>query len=116
MADILKAPGTPMMRPSSAANSLAKLTVFAGEPSVRTSRLGTLSPTLTRAAGVAWKALVVLAVEAMPERAARVMGRRDALNAIVHSCSGGQVDVFFVCLFVCLVRDGWIRRHKAEER
>lgn len=63
---------------------MARLTVFAGEPSVRTSRLGTASPTLTSAAGVEWKALVVLTVEAMPERAAEVMGRRDALNAIVH--------------------------------
>lgn len=95
------------MIPSSAANSSAKLTVFAGEPSLRTSRWGTLSPTLTSAAGVEWKDLVALTVEAMPGRAARATGRRDALNAIVRGCQYGQV---VACLTVylqgCLLVDG----------
>jgi hypothetical protein len=56
---------------------------------------------LTSAAGVEWKALVVLMVEeAMPERAAMAMGRRDALNAIVHSFN---VVRWLACLCVLSV-------------
>lgn len=69
------------------------------------------SPTLIIAAGVGWKALVVLTVEAMPERAARATGRRHALNAIVHSFNvvrwlavGGLVSS----------ADGWLNGHKAK--
>lgn len=55
--------------------------MFAGEPSVRTSRLGMASPTFTKAGRVEWKPLEV--AEARPDRAVRVRGRRLALNAIV---------------------------------
>lgn len=102
------------MMPSSAENSSAKLTVFAGEPSLRTSRWGTLSPTLTSAAGVEWKDLVALTVEAMPERAARATGRRDALNAIVRGCQYGQVGCLLDCLLARLSAGGWVSGHEAE--
>lgn len=53
---------------------------MAGEPSVRTSRLGMASPTFTKAERVEWKPLEV--AEARPDRAVKVKGRRLDLNAI----------------------------------
>lgn len=59
-------------------SSFARFTLFAGEPSVRTSRLGMASPTFTKAGRVEWKPLAAV----RPERAAR-KGRMVALAAIV---------------------------------
>lgn len=84
---VLNAPGTPMMRPLEEDSSLARLTLLAGEPSVR-SRFGIESPALTKAGRVEWK---VLAAEMQDERAARVRGRREDRNAMMRGSS----------LFVC---------------
>lgn len=46
-----------MMIPLEEANSLARFTWLAGEPSVSTSRLGMESPALTKAGREAWKLL-----------------------------------------------------------
>lgn len=62
-------------------NSSARFTLFAGEPSLRTSKLGIASPTFTKAGRVEWKPLEV--AETRPDRAVRVRGRRLDLNAIV---------------------------------
>lgn len=78
-ANVLKAPGTPMIRPSPVANSLARLTVFPGDFSVRTSKFGMVSPTLTKAGRVEWKPLEAATLD----RAARANGRREDLNAMV---------------------------------
>lgn len=76
--DVLKAPGTPMIRPSAEESSWARFTLLAGEPSVR-SRWGTESPTLTKAGRVEWKPLVA----AMEERATKFKGRRAGRNAMM---------------------------------
>lgn len=68
-----------MMIPLEEANSLARFTLLAGEPSVRTSRLGMESPTLTKAGRVEWKPLEAV----MDDLAARDKGRREDLKAIV---------------------------------
>lgn len=68
-----------MMIPFALENSLARFTVFPGEPSVRTSRLGMESPTLTKAGRVEWKPLEAV----MDDLAARARGRREDLKAIV---------------------------------
>lgn len=69
------------------------------------------SPTLIMAAGVGWKALVVLTVPAMPERAARAAGRRDTLNAIVHSFNAVR---WLAVVVLVLSADGWLNGHKAK--
>lgn len=75
---ILNAPGTPMMIPSADANSSLRLTLFAGESSVRVEVCGIGSPTLMNAGRVEWKVL-----RAMGDLAAMVRGRRAVLNAIL---------------------------------
>lgn len=69
-----------MIRPSPVANSLARLTVFPGDFSVRTSRFGTESPTLTKAGRVEWKPLEAARLD---DRAAKANGRREDLNAML---------------------------------
>jgi hypothetical protein len=56
--DLLKAAGTPMIRAFPLMVSL-RFTLFPGELSTRTSRLGSLSPTLINAREELWKALEV---------------------------------------------------------
>lgn len=81
--NILKAPGTPMMRPLSAASSLARLTLLAGEPSVRASILGILSPAWMNAGREEWKALA----EATDDLAASPRGRIDDLIKAIVNCN-----------------------------
>lgn len=66
-----------MIMPLSLSNSRARFTLLAGDPSVRTSRLGMASPTLTKAGRVEWKPLVPA------DRAARLRGRIALRKAIV---------------------------------
>lgn len=80
-----------MMRPLDEANSFARFTLLAGDPSVRTSRLGMESPTLTQAGRVEWKALAREAE--MDGLAARVKGRREDLKAIVARTSNSTMAV-----------------------
>lgn len=55
MGHVLNAAGVPTMMPFAPLNSFARLTLFPGEPSTRTSRSGRGSPALTKAARVLWK-------------------------------------------------------------
>lgn len=80
---ILKAPGTPMIKPSAEESSWARFTLFPGEPSV-SSRWGIESPTLTKAGRVEWKLLAAV----KDERAARFNGRRADRNAMLTGREG----------------------------
>lgn len=81
-----KAAGTPTMYPLDVLNSSARLTLFPGESSRRTSVLGISWPTRTEARGVEWKLRAATAMEEVGlAKATRRRGaRRDMARCVLR--------------------------------
>lgn len=79
-----------MMMPSAEENSSLRLTLLAGEPSVRVSTCGMASPILMKPGRDVWKVRAVL--QAIDDLVAIVRGRRAFLKAIV-TLQGGTMSM-----------------------
>lgn len=91
----VKAPGTPTIYPLEDLNSSARLTLKPGEFSIKPSKLGTSSPTFTRARGVLWKARMAAAgrVKATRRREVRKAIELDLMDGLGR---GGAFAGWFV--------------------